>query len=352
MDIQILIPALQQNTDFSGRDARKFNPERFADGILRAFGLDHDWSSTVFPFVEKWKNEYGPIFVYSTGNIQMVCVTDTEMVKELSICTSLSLGKPVYHSKERGPILGNGILSSSGLIWAHQRKIIAPEFYLDKVKGMMNLMVESTTSLVGSWESRVESEGGTAEIRVDMDLRRLAADIISRACFGSSYLKGQEIFSRIRSLQKIMSKGMVGVPGMRYLPTRNNREIWKLEKEINSMILKLVKQRSEASYEKDLLQMMLESAKTSWALLLLAEHPEWQERVRAEVTETCRNGLPDVDMLPSLKILTMVIQETLRLYPPIGLLPREVFQDIKFKDIVVPKGMGIRIPIAIVTTAS
>lgn len=79
----------------------------------------------------------------------------------------------------------------------------------------MNLMVESTTSLVGSWESRVESEGGTAEIRVDMDLRRLAADIISRACFGSSYLKGQEIFSRIRSLQKIMSKGMVGVPGMR-----------------------------------------------------------------------------------------------------------------------------------------
>lgn len=64
----------------------------------------------------------------------MVCVTDTEMVKELSICTSLSLGKPVYHSKERGPILGNGILSSSGLIWAHQRKIIAPEFYLDKVK--------------------------------------------------------------------------------------------------------------------------------------------------------------------------------------------------------------------------
>lgn len=45
--------------------------------------------------------------------------------------------------------------------------------------------------------------------------------------------------------------------------------------------------------------------------------------------------------------LTMVIQETLRLYPPIGLLPREVFQDIKFKDIVVPKGMGIRIPIAL-----
>ena len=56
------------------------------------------------------------------------------MVKKISLCTSLSLGKPSYLSKDRGPLLGQGILSSNGAIWAHQRKIIAPELYIDKVK--------------------------------------------------------------------------------------------------------------------------------------------------------------------------------------------------------------------------
>ena len=76
----------------------------------------------------------GPIFLYSSGNIQLLCITDPDMVKEISLCTSLSLGKPSYLSKDRGPLLGQGILSSDGSIWAHQRKIIAPELYIDKVK--------------------------------------------------------------------------------------------------------------------------------------------------------------------------------------------------------------------------
>lgn len=76
----------------------------------------------------------GPLFMYSMGNIHLLSVTDAEMVKELSSCTSLSLGKPSYLTKDRGPLLGEGILSSSGSLWAHQREIIAPELYPDKVK--------------------------------------------------------------------------------------------------------------------------------------------------------------------------------------------------------------------------
>lgn len=72
--------------------------------------------------------------MYSVGTIQILCVTDAEMVKEISQCTSLNLGKPSYLSKDHGPLLGQGIFSSNGSYWAHQRKIIAPEFYLNKVK--------------------------------------------------------------------------------------------------------------------------------------------------------------------------------------------------------------------------
>ena len=76
----------------------------------------------------------GPIFTYAAGSIQFLFVTDVEMVKEVSQCPSLSMGRAPYISKDYGPLFGQGIISSSGPIWAHQKKIIAPELYLDKVK--------------------------------------------------------------------------------------------------------------------------------------------------------------------------------------------------------------------------
>ena len=50
---------------------------------------------------------------------------------------------------------------------------------------------------------------------------------------------------------------------IRFLPSKMNRQIWKLEKEIDSMIVKVVKQWMETCYEKDLLQMLLEGVKNS-----------------------------------------------------------------------------------------
>lgn len=84
-------------------------------------------------------------------------------------------------------------------------------------KGMMDLMVDSTTTLLRSWQNKVESEVGIAVLRVDEDTRNLSADIISRACFGSSYSEGKEIFLKLRTLQRIMSRGNIGVPGVRYV---------------------------------------------------------------------------------------------------------------------------------------
>lgn len=43
--------------------------------------------------------------------------------------------------------------------------------------------------------------------------------------------------------------------------------------------------------------------------------------------------------------LTMVIQESLRLYPPAFFLAREAFETITFKNIVVPKGVVLVVPI-------
>ena len=94
-------------------------------------------------------------------------------------------------------------------------------FILSFEKGMVDLMVVSTSSMLRSWESRIDKEGGIAEIKVDEYLRNSTADVISRACFGSSYDQGKDIFLKLRTLQQVMSKAFLyfGVPGFRYTYT-------------------------------------------------------------------------------------------------------------------------------------
>ncbi|KAL0435167.1 UNVERIFIED_CONTAM: cytochrome [Sesamum radiatum] len=335
----------------------------------------HNCGAVLFPFFEEWRKTYGDVFLFSLGNTQVVHVTQPEMVREITTCTSLDLGKPTYQAKERGPLLGQGILTSNGALWAHQRKILAPELYMDKVKGMMNIVTESTVTLINSWKSRIdESTNGIADIKIDQHMRSFSGDVISKACFGSNYSKGEEIFFKLRALQEAASKRILatGIPGMRHLPTKSNREAWALEKDIRTLILNVVKERQEAGYEKDLLQMLLEGAKNSdlssdmldkfivdnckniylagyettavsatWCLMLLASNPKWQERVRAEVLEVCKGQTVDYDMIRKMKQLTMVINESLRLYPPVTVVSREAFKDMKFGNIDVPKGMNV-----------
>ncbi|XP_059664359.1 cytochrome P450 714C2-like [Cornus florida] len=334
----------------------------------------HNCAAVLFPFFEQWRKQYGQVFMFSLGNIQIVHVNEPDTVREITTCTSLDLGKPSYQHKERGALLGQGILTSNGAAWSHQRKILAPELYMEKVKGMMNLITESTITLLNSWKSRIEAEGGIANIKIDQDMRSFSGDVISRACFGSNFSKGEEIFKRLRALQEAASKKVLstGIPGMRHLPTKSNREAWALEKEVRTLILQVVKERKEAGYEKDLLQMVLEGAENSdlsqdaidrfivdnckniylagyettavsatWCLMLLAANQEWQARVRAEVLEVCGGKIPNADMVRKMKQLTMVINESLRLYPPVAVVSREALKDMKFGNIQVPQGVNV-----------
>jgi cytochrome P450 len=123
---------------------------------------------------------------------------------------------------------------------------------------------------------------------------------------------------------------------IRYLPTKSNRETWKLERDVRALILDVAKERKEAtSGNYDLLHMILEAATNSgfsqdetdrfivdnckniylagyettavsatWTLMLLASNPEWQAKVRAEVLQICGGQMPNVDTVRKMKIVS------------------------------------------------
>lgn len=133
----------------------------------------------------------GSVFLYSTGIVEILYVSDPGMVKDMSHCTPSELGKPCFVLKSRRPLFGEGILMSSGDIWAYERKIIAPELFMEKIKAMIGLIVEASVPLLEAWESMLDNSEGIREIDVDGYMRNFSADVIARACFGSDFATGE-----------------------------------------------------------------------------------------------------------------------------------------------------------------
>ncbi|KAJ6858943.1 cytochrome P450 CYP749A22-like [Populus alba x Populus x berolinensis] len=79
----------------------------------------------------------------------------------------------------------------------------------------------------------------------------------------------------------------------------------------------------------------------SWTVLLLAICPDWQDKVRKEVLELIGQQNPCPDSMTKLKIMSMVINESLRLYAPSNYLARKVDKEVRLGNLILPANMEI-----------
>jgi PHYB activation tagged suppressor 1 len=225
-------------------------------------------------------------------------------------------------------------------------------------------------------------------VEVGQQFTELTADVISHTAFGSSYLRGREVFAAQRELQHIAfaSINNVRVPGMGYAPTKANVRRWRLERKVRDTLMAIIGERLAAAgeargYGTDLLGLMLEAnadgaggkramsmdeiideCKTfffagqettshllTWVMFLLSTHPDWQDKLREEVRRECGDGTdraPTHDMLNKLKLTNLFVLETLRLYSPVPLIRRRTRTAVELGGIVVPENTLLTMPIA------
>eukprot|EP00494_Astrolonche_serrata_P029870 UN30137 len=174
------------------------------------------------------------------------------------------------------------------------------------------------------------------------------------------------------------------IPGYWFLPTKNNRRMRAIDREIRTILRGIIgkKERAikngEASSD-DLLGLLLESnmqqangkanlgmsiediieecklfyfagmettsVLLTWTLVVLSMHPEWQEQAREEVLHQFGRTRPDFENLGRLKIVTMIFYEVLRLYPPITFLTRRTYKAMELGGIKYPAGVNLMLPI-------
>ncbi|XLR05474.1 hypothetical protein S83_071672 [Arachis hypogaea] len=345
--------------------------------------ISHDIVDRIMPHFVSWSNKYGKRFIYWNGIEPRLCLTDTELIKQfLSKYNSVS-GKSWQQQQGTKHFIGRGLLMANGKDWYHQRHMVAPAFIGERLKEYGGHMVECTKQMIQSLETALEF--GECEVEIGEYMTKLTADIISRTEFGTNYNKGKQIFHLLTKLQRLVAQATrhLCVPGSRFFPSSYNKEIKTLKVEVEKLLMEIIESRKDCvetgkadSFGKDLLgilleemqnkggsmknlQVVMDECKTfffaghettaillTWTTMLLASNPQWQQKVRDEVRKLF-NGetTPPMDQLSKLTVLNMVINESMRLYPPATVLPRMVFEDIALGDLYIPKGLSIWIPV-------
>ncbi|XP_027091871.1 cytochrome P450 734A1 [Coffea arabica] len=340
------------------------------EAASKPISFNHDILHRVAPFYKKWSAMYGRTFLFWFGPTPRLTLADPDMIKELMLNHTDCVDKLPFTPVSR-QLFGQGLVGLFGKKWAVRRRISSKAFNMERVKDWVPDIAGSTMKLLRKWE---EQRGGRDEFELDVhkELHDLSAEIISITAFGSSFEEGKRIFELQDQQINFTFQAMrsIYIPGLRFLPTKSNRIREKLEKETRDSIRKLIEtNKNEGQKSKILLRLLMSANKNfddkeegldveevidecktfyfagnettanllTWALLLLALHQEWQDKAREEVFRVCKGSLlPNAENMDDLKLLTMIINETLRLYSPIAQQTRRTSKSIKLGKLDIP----------------
>ncbi|KAK1438008.1 hypothetical protein QVD17_03809 [Tagetes erecta] len=332
----------------------------------------------VIPFHYTSAKKYADsIFFTWMGPRPMVHITEPRLIRQ--VLTNYNQFQKQRGGNPLARLLGKGLVDAEADEWVKHRKIINPAFHLEKLKYMLPAFHISCSELINKWEGL--TKGNSCEVDVYPHLQTMTSDVISRTAFGSSYEEGRRIFELQVEQAKLVIEAALSmyIPGTRFLPTKRNRRMKEIDREVKSTIRKIINKRVSTmegvkSSKEDLLGLLLDSNEKEikqqgnnkfgltidevieecklfyfagqettanllvWTMIMLGQHVNWQDRARDEVLKVFGDRKPDIDGLNHLKTINMILHEVLRLYPPGVALGRMIHEETKIGNVTLPSG--------------
>ena len=269
------------------------------------------------------------------------------------------------HSKyHKGPgfervkmLLGNGLIVSDGDVWRRSRTMIQPAFSKKNVHRLMTVMVECCDRRAVHW-ANLAARG--EQLNITEETSDFALELILISIFGDDYenrilTDGDNQFAFLsrdstRDLSVVMKVRHLRELLMSIIGERRASQDDK-QFDFLSMHLGAVDKQGKPFSDSELLDELMTlivagfetSANTlNWVWYLAARHPD----VEAKIIEEAKRVLPNVSAVSAETVNAMqytqqVLEEALRLYPPVWLFTRRSHEDDELDDYDVPSGTDI-----------
>ncbi len=250
-------------------------------------------------------------------------------------------------------LIGEGLFTSEGSFWRRQRRLAQPAFHRERIAGFVDTMVRRTAERLDGWEPAVR-RGDSIDVAAEMNA--LTLTIVGETLFGRD-LSGDaaEAGRALRvALEVTAHRAMTWVVPPIWVPTARNRAFWRAERTLDGLVYEIIDARRRTQEPGHDLLGMLMSARDeetgegmsrrqlrdevmtfllaghettavalAWTWYLLALHPDVAARARDEVLSVLGDRAPVLDDLARMPLARMVVEEAMRLYPPVWGIGRQ-----------------------------
>lgn len=336
-----------------------------AFSALRAFGADP------LAFLRE-VGAQGDVMETRFGPRKAVFLRDPSAVEQVLVTHQKEFTKQTRGYYFLRKVLGNGLVTSEGEFWREQRRISQPAFAKQRIEGLTETMVRCTQrALDGSFAAAAES-GRPLDIAAEM--MRLTLDVVSATLLGIE--SGERAEGVSWAMPVVLEHVVWGITHPlalpEFVPTARNRQYRKALSTLDRVVEGIIAERrarpAGAGERGDLLDMLMEArdeetgrgmtdkqlrdevmtmylaghettaVALAWTLWLLTQNPDWARKVQDEVDAVLGESEPTLGQLARLDVTRRVLEEGMRLYPPVWLLARMSTADHTLGGYHVPKG--------------
>jgi cytochrome P450 len=310
---------------------------------------------------------YGPIVALRPGHTYLL--TEPEYIKQVLQDNHANYSKGPRYRRALKPLFGNGLLTSEGETWLRQRRMIQPAFLKRHHEMFAANIVNGIRAIKERWKA-----AGTAPLNLHEEMMRLTLSILLRTMFSrESAAEADEMGRAFLQAEGEMNVVHVFNPFHlpSFVPTPSRLRFDRANRSINRFIARIATERrrtgpteedlsallafacDEAGQEMSDVQLRDEITSIigaghdttlqalTWAFYLLGHHPSVMGRLTAEAIGVMGQGTPSADTPAKLPFTTMVVHETMRLYPPIWGVMRTATNADVIGGYAIPAGAGI-----------
>jgi cytochrome P450 len=302
------------------------------------------------------------------GALQGYLISDPEIVRSVVVGQAHRLRKGRGLQRAR-TLLGDGLLTSEGEVWRHQRRLIQPVFHREVVNGYVGRIVDAAEEHMGRWQDGQEIELAThmSALTLDIvgstlfgdDIGRHATDVRTgldavMARSRTLILPGSQLLDRLPLPSVVRARNAIeqldGVVGA-IIERRRRRDPTGVDRERGGGdvldLLLAAGQESAAMGDRqvrdEVMTLMLAGHETTamaltWTWWLLSRHPAAAEALLAELAAVVGDRPATAADLPGLATTRATVAESMRLYPPAWLFARQALDTVDIDGHQAPAG--------------